>query len=116
MSEIKPEDISRYAQEEDDLLCLDTLNYFIDYLARFLGDMTFTFMPLGGIYLTSSVILAMEPMFEKPDIRKRFLDIYQNRGGLTDILKQVPIKIVKKEDFAIQGCVNCALFQKHFEY
>eukprot|EP00347_Sterkiella_histriomuscorum_P017480 403349200 len=116
LEDIKPEDISRYAEQHDDELCLDTLNYFIDYLAKYLGDMTFTFMPLGGIYLTASVILAMEFMFERPEVRKRFLDIYHNRGGMTSILKRVPIKVVKKDDLAIQGCINCALYQKHFKF
>lgn len=52
------------------------MNYFLDYLAKFLGDITFTFMPLGGIYLTGSVIYAMEFMFERQEVRQRFLDIY----------------------------------------
>jgi len=33
---IKPEDITSYAEKENDELCLDTINYFIDYLTKFL--------------------------------------------------------------------------------
>lgn len=108
---IKPEDISKYAEMGNDELCLATVNYFIDYLAKFLSDISFTFMPLGGIYLTSSVIIAMEFMFERPEVKSRFLDIFQNRGGMSSILKRIPITVVKKEDLATSGCITYALFK-----
>lgn len=93
---IKPEDITIYAEKENDELCLDTVNYFIDYLAKYLTDVAFTFLPFGGLYLTASVIIAMEFMFERPEVRERFLNLFQNRGGLTGMLKQFPLIIVKQ--------------------
>jgi len=52
-------------------------------------------LPLGGIYITSSVIIAMEFMFERKEVKERFLEIYQNRGGMTPVLKRIPITVVK---------------------
>ena len=65
---ISPEDICYYAEHQNDQLCLNTLTYFIEYLARFMGDVAVAFLPLGGIFLASSVIVALEFLFERPEI------------------------------------------------
>ncbi len=93
---IKPEDITINAEKDNDELCHDTLCYFIEYLAKFLQDVTLHHLPLGGIYLTSSVIIAMEFMFERPEVRERFLEVYQNRGGMTGVMKRIPLTVVKQ--------------------
>ncbi|CDW88732.1 glucokinase [Stylonychia lemnae] len=115
-AEIKPEDICRYAQHENDQLCLDTLTYFIEYLGRYLADVAVSFMPLGGIFLTSSVIVAMEFLFERPEISKRFIHNFQNREGMSSILQRIPITVVKKADIATSGCVTYALIKNLFEF
>jgi hypothetical protein len=58
----------------------------------------------------------MEFMFERPDVRDRFLEIYQNRGGMTPVLKRVPLTVVKQQDLGTRGCINYAMIHKIFHF
>jgi glucokinase len=63
-SSIRGSDISTYAREHHDELCIDTHQYFLDTLASYLQDLGCLFLPLGGIYLTSSVLTSNRFMLE----------------------------------------------------
>jgi len=60
LESIQGEDITDYAKKCKDVLCMDVLVFFLDYLARYLFDMGLSFLPYGGIYLTSPVFIAMD--------------------------------------------------------
>lgn len=62
--EIECEDICEYARVHKDELCLETLNLFMEYLAKYLFDLACIFQPYGGIYLTSTIIVAVQFLFE----------------------------------------------------
>lgn len=64
LDDIKASDITRYAKEEKDEICLEVLKIFIEYLGKFLTDFSLIFLPFGGIYLTSTIILELTFLLE----------------------------------------------------
>lgn len=61
---ITPENVTTYAKVHGDELCIDAINFFIDYMAKYLTDLSFMFLPMGGIYLCASVIRGVEFMLQ----------------------------------------------------
>jgi glucokinase len=66
ISTIKPVDLTEYARNYKDPLCLAVISHFLYYFARFLFDLSVTFLPFGGIYFMSSVLTNLEFIFEAP--------------------------------------------------
>ncbi len=54
-------------------------------------------------------------MFEKPVVKDRFLEVFQNRGGLTELLKTISVTLVKSKDLAIKGCIKYTELKKLIE-
>ena len=68
--------VTLYAIEEKDTLCIDTIRYFLEYTANNLTDLALMYIPTGGIYLTSTVYQVCRPIFEIPDIKAKFLEVF----------------------------------------
>ena len=60
------------------------LTIFIEYLGKVMGDIAVTLLPFGGIYLTSTVILEIEFLLSREDIKKMFLEKFQEKAFLAD--------------------------------
>ena len=52
------------AKDQGDLLSIATIEYFLVYTAKNLTDLALIFLPMGGIYLTSTVLIELEWAFE----------------------------------------------------
>ena len=48
----------------------------MEYFAKYLCDLALIFEPLGGIYLTSTILLAIEFLFKEDKFRERFLEVF----------------------------------------
>ena len=82
----------------------------IEYAAKYLADLTLSTLPLGGVYLCSSVFnIGMKFAFEEASLREKFLEKFQNRGSFADLIKMIPVTLVLRSDLAILGCVSYAL-------
>ena len=109
IDDIKPEMVTQYALEEKDELCINTIRYLIEYTAKNLTELALLYIPTGGIYLTSTVYQVCRPIFEMPEVKAKFLEIFQNRASLSELLKTIPITLVLCKDLAIKGCVVYSL-------
>ena len=86
---------------------LDVTQHILhEYAAKYLTDLALTTLPLGGIYLTGSVLtdgfrfaLMNDPLF---------IEKFQNRGSQAPLLKRIPISLVTRSDLAQQGCLHYA--------
>jgi glucokinase len=66
---------------------MDAVKHFIFYYARFLNDLAVIFLPYGGIYFMSSVLLSFEHFFKNnEEIRNRFLELFHGNSSLKYIL------------------------------
>ena len=81
----------------------------IEYGAKYLSDLCLTPVINGGIYLTGSVFnKGMRFAFEDPELRDKFLEKFQNRGAMAEMLKRIPITLVLRGDIALLGCLHYA--------
>eukprot|EP00347_Sterkiella_histriomuscorum_P008123 403346287 len=54
-ADIQPEQVTEYARDKQDQLCIDSCYYFLDFSAKYLSDYAAIYLPLGGLYITASV-------------------------------------------------------------
>lgn len=89
------------------------MKHFVRYFARFLSNAACSYMSFGGIYLTSTVVYALEFLLEEgSEGRKEFVrEFVESRGpGMAKYIGQIPLKIVKAEgELAMRGCIKYAL-------
>jgi glucokinase len=94
-----------------DEAALGALKWFYRYFAHFLSDQACIFMPMGGIYLTSSVINATQFLFDDPDFKRNFIETYlTSRGaGMSTYFKSMPIYLINDDvNLALRGCITYA--------
>jgi glucokinase len=68
-------------------------------------------MPMGGIYLTSSVIHATSFLFDDSSFKENFIETYlTSRGlGMSTYFKNMPLYIIKSDvQLAHRGCITYA--------
>ncbi|MCR8827790.1 glucokinase [Pseudosulfitobacter koreensis] len=80
-----------------------TMGVFVTALAALVRDMTFQFMPLGGIYFNGGLARAVVGLPETGEIlaAARVQDMFE--GTLSDI----PMCVVVDDAAALAGCVAC---------
>ncbi|CDW91440.1 glucokinase [Stylonychia lemnae] len=114
LEDIQPRMVCDYAKNMNDELCIEVLKYFLDHNAKTISDQICLYLPLGGIFLSESVIQGMEFMFDRPDDKKHFIDVVQNIGAIEDLVKKIKITLITAKDLAIRGCVNFGRQNKVF--
>lgn len=91
--------IVRTAQEEKAGLCRATLDLFIDILAREAGNLALKILASGGIYLGGGI----PPRILKQLEASNFLQAFDSKGRFRDLLANVPIHVICREDTGLLG-------------
>lgn len=87
------------AQEEQADLCTATLDLFIDILAREAGNLALKILARGGVYLGGGI----PPRILKELEASNFLQAFGSKGRFRDLLSNVPIHVICREDTALLG-------------
>ncbi len=80
-----------------------TMEVFVAALAALVRDMTFQFMPLGGIYFNGGLARAVVGL---PDTA-RVLAAAREQDMFEGTLSQIPMCVVTDDAAALAGCVAC---------
>lgn len=103
--------ISRLALEGKAAICEQTLSIFVSVYGAQTGDCALTFMSTGGIFIGGSIAAKIVPKMKEPIFMEAFLD----KGRMTSLLKDIPVKIVLNDDAGIIGAARYTLIQKAFD-
>lgn len=81
-----------------------TLDIFASALGSFAGDLVFTYLATGGVYLGGGI---------PPKLIKKLTDgvlvsSFMHKGRLTDLVASTPINIIKDDRAALTGALNLA--------
>ena len=86
-------------------LCHETLNFFIELYGAAAGNIALVTIPTGGIYLLGGISITLENMIKNNDI---FMKAFIDKGRFKDVLKKIPIFLIKTDDLGTRGCVEYA--------
>jgi glucokinase len=87
-------------------LCAATLEIFVEVLAAEAGNLALKVLATGGVYLGGGIPRRIMPVLENP----RFLETFQRKGRLRDVLARVPIHVILRQ-VALIGAASYGLEQ-----
>jgi glucokinase len=91
--------VSQAGMEERDPVCAEALELFVSIIGSAAGNLALTAMTTGGIYLGGGICPKILPMLKKGP----FLESFAAKGRFTDLLRNVPVKVILNDKAALLG-------------
>ena len=104
-SKEKAELISKY--KDKDIICSETFKLFTKFLSRSLKNFSHKTMATGGLYIAGGIASKNKEIFRKD----YFLNEFENAYKRSDVLKNIPIYLIKNYDVSIFGACLCAILE-----
>ncbi|MCC3861213.1 glucokinase [Pseudemcibacter aquimaris] len=97
--ELTAAQISQNAQNNNDPLCVETMNLFFEMLASIAGDISVAQGAKGGVFIGGGIIPKNIDLIGHDDFIAKFTD----KGPMTDYNKQIPVSIITSDMPALIG-------------
>jgi glucokinase len=102
--------ISQLALEGKAAICDQALSIFVSVYGAETGNCALNFLSTGGIFLGGSIAAKIVPKMRAPIFMQSFLD----KGRMSTLLQEMPVKIVLNDDAGIMGSARYTLVAKAF--
>ena len=102
--------ISKLAAEGKTPICDQTMSLFVSIYGAETGNCALYLMSTGGIFIGGSIAAKNVNRMKDPAFMQSFLA----KGRMTQLLQQMPVKIVLNDDSGIIGAARYTLVQKAF--
>lgn len=105
--------ITDFALEHpDDQMTAKTLETFVNIYGAKSGDLAFTLLPRGGLYVVGNIATTV---LTKPPFDKIFMRAFSNKDKVSYALKDVPVWLVLNTTVGLQGAENYAFKSTSFQ-
>ena len=91
--------ISECALKHEDLLCAETMELFVRYLATEASSLVLKLMATGGLFLAGGIPPKILPLLQTDTWTKNF----DNNGRMHELSDRVPVHVVLNDKMALQG-------------
>jgi glucokinase len=91
--------ISEAALRHEDLVCAETMELFVRYLATEASCLVLKLMATGGLYLAGGIPPKILPLLQNDSWVKNF----DNNGRMHELSEKVPIHVVLNDKMALMG-------------
>jgi len=91
--------ITDYALNDSDQLCIETLNCFIEIYAAALSDIALHYYPLQTVYVAGGIATKIKDKL----LSQRFLKAFENKGLMTDNMKEISVNLIVNENVGLNG-------------
>lgn len=91
--------ITQRALEENDALCLETLEVFCGLLGTCAANLAVTLGSLGGIYIGGGIVPRLGEYFDRSPFRERFED----KGRFREYVSAIPTFVITAEHATFKG-------------
>lgn len=98
--------ISESALRHDDLLCAETMELFVRYLATEASSLVLKLMATGGLFLAGGIPPKILPLLQTDGWTKNF----DNNGRMHDLSDRIPVHVVLNDKMALQGAAYFGAF------
>ena len=98
------------AQEQQDALCLKTMNLFVEAYGAETGNLALAILPYGGIYIAGGIAAKNLCFMEQGS----FLSAYSDKGRMSNLLQDIPIHIVLNSQLGLLGSISYAIDHSNF--
>jgi len=97
--------ITNLALAEQDELCVETLDWFVQLYGREAGNAALKMKATGGVYLGGGIAPKILPALQRGGFMLAFLD----KGRMQPLLEGVPVQVIRSEQVALKGLVHYAV-------
>src|SRR5690606_1235655 len=98
--------ISHAAMRELDPVCMTTMDLFVGYMAREATSLVLKHKATGGLLLGGGISPRIYPLLREDSFRQRFI----RNSRMTELLQQVPIKVILNSKAALIGAAYYGAF------
>ena len=91
--------ISEAALRHEDLLCAETMDLFVRYLATEASSLVLKLMATGGLYIGGGIPPKILPLLQTESWKKNF----DNNGRMHELSEKVPVRVILNDKMALQG-------------
>jgi glucokinase len=91
--------IAKHALAEKSELCRDALDLFLELYGAEAGNFALKILALGGIYLGGGIV----PKVSKALPSSKFVEAFDAKGRMRELISQIPIRVVLNDKAALQG-------------
>jgi len=96
--------ITHHALLHESKLCDATLDLFVSFLGAEAGNLALKLMARGGIYLGGGIAPKILDRLREPT----FMQSFTAKGRFTDLLKNIPVRVILNEKTALLGAARYA--------
>ena len=96
---LSPAKVEQLAIGGEDEMAVEALNFFVQWLGRFAGDMALVFGARGGIYLGGGIAPKMLSRLEQDDFRQAF----ERKGRMSPYVEAIPIHVIVSDYPGLKG-------------
>lgn len=91
--------ISKAALEEDDHLCKQTIEMFVEAYGAEAGNLALKLLPFGGLYVAGGIAAKNLPFMNSGS----FIHAFLNKGRMSELLEKVPVHVVLNSQVGLIG-------------
>jgi len=91
--------IAKYAIEHKDIMAIRALDIFVKIYGSVVGNLALTMLPYGGLYIVGGIAPKLLAEIKKG----KFMEIYFDKGRVSNLLKDVPLYVVLNTDVGLHG-------------
>ncbi|MCB1443431.1 MAG: glucokinase [Methyloceanibacter sp.] len=96
---LSPAKVEQLAIGGEDEMAVEALNFFVQWLGRFAGDMALVFGARGGVYLGGGIAPKMLSRLEQDDFRQAF----ERKGRMSPYVEAIPIHVIVSDYPGLKG-------------
>ncbi len=97
--ELSPKEVEQMAISGEDDMATQALDFFVQWLGRFAGDMALAFGARGGVYIGGGIAPKMLSRLEQADFREEF----ERKGRMKPYVEAIPIQVVVSDYPGLKG-------------
>ena len=83
-------------------LCERALDLFMEVYAAEAGNCALRFSAFNGLFIAGGIAMKVLPKFQEP----AFLKTFTNKGRMAEVLRSIPVSIVKNESIGLLGAAQ----------
>jgi len=87
------------------IICVDTLNLFMEILGGEAANLALKVLATGGVYIGGGIPPRIIPQLQK----SRFMDLFRYKGRFSEMMAKIPVYIINNPNVALYGAVYEAL-------
>jgi glucokinase len=91
--------ISQSALRHEDLVCAETMDLFVRFMATEAASLVLKLMATGGLYLAGGIPPKILPLLQTDGWTKNF----DNNGRMHDLSDRIPVHVILNDKMALQG-------------